>query len=406
MAGDIEGIGDIVTGGLAAAAVTRGGRQSHARHSADADIEHGLCLNCGAHLTGDYCVSCGQSAHIHRSIGAFFHDLLHGVLHFEGKTWRTLPLLAWRPGELTRRYIHGERARFVSPMALFLFAVFLLFGVASFAGGEPDLGNARPDIATKMVGEVQTLNTQIETLKAEIAAGQLDDAQLAKARSDLAEAEQEQRALIAGYRALTGKRTGAVDDSTSDENAFAQFMRGIDSDDRDTARDAPPPQRPIVEASDDEPKSLGGSWFGRTVQKGVEKARANPALLFYKIKTNAYKFGWALIPLSVPFVWIVMIGRQMRQRHLYDHMIFTTYSIAFMMLLLVVLIVAVMVGMPTWLLELIGGLYPPFHMYRQLKGAYRLSRANALLRTALLLVFSLTAFSLFVVLLVAAGLVA
>jgi hypothetical protein len=27
----------------------------------------------------------------------FFHDLVHGVFHFEGKTWRTLPLLALRP---------------------------------------------------------------------------------------------------------------------------------------------------------------------------------------------------------------------------------------------------------------------------------------------------------------------
>ena len=79
--------------------------------------------------TGPYCHQCGQPAHVHRSLAAFWHDLAHGVLHFDGKIWRTLPLLAWRPGELTRRYIEGERARFVSPMALFLFSVFLMFAV-------------------------------------------------------------------------------------------------------------------------------------------------------------------------------------------------------------------------------------------------------------------------------------
>ena len=42
-------------------------------------------------------------------------------------------MLAWRPGELTRRYIDGERARFVSPIALFLFSVFLMFAVLSVA---------------------------------------------------------------------------------------------------------------------------------------------------------------------------------------------------------------------------------------------------------------------------------
>ena len=39
---------------------------------------------------------CGQAAHIHKTLGAFFNDLLHGVFHFEGKIWRTLPLLAWQ----------------------------------------------------------------------------------------------------------------------------------------------------------------------------------------------------------------------------------------------------------------------------------------------------------------------
>jgi hypothetical protein len=75
------------------------------------------CLNCGTPLVGKHCHECGQQGHIHRTLSAFWHDLLHGVLHFEGKTWRTLPLLVWRPGELTRRYVDGERARFVSPIA-------------------------------------------------------------------------------------------------------------------------------------------------------------------------------------------------------------------------------------------------------------------------------------------------
>jgi len=55
-----------------------------------------------------------------------------GVLNFEGKFWRTLPMLAWCPGILTRRYIDGQRARFISPIALFLFSVFLLFGTIRY----------------------------------------------------------------------------------------------------------------------------------------------------------------------------------------------------------------------------------------------------------------------------------
>ncbi|HEY0596427.1 DUF3667 domain-containing protein, partial [Sphingopyxis sp.] len=110
MTGEIEAAGDAITGGLIARAV-EGGVEGHGAHD-------GVCLNCGTKLVGAHCHACGQPGHIHRSLGAIWHDIAHGVLHFEGKIWRTLPLLAFRPGELTRRYIHGERMRFVSPLAL------------------------------------------------------------------------------------------------------------------------------------------------------------------------------------------------------------------------------------------------------------------------------------------------
>src|SRR3569832_1054154 len=134
MVGGVEGIGEAVTGSMLARAV----EPEAGEHG---EAEPGNCLNCGAPLQGAYCHNCGQTAHVHRSLAAFWHDLAHGVLHFEGKIWRTLPMLAWRPGELTRRYIAGERARFVSPMALFLFSVFLMFAVFSLVGGPFALGN-------------------------------------------------------------------------------------------------------------------------------------------------------------------------------------------------------------------------------------------------------------------------
>lgn len=49
-------------------------------------------------------------------------------------------------------------------------------------------------------------------------------------------------------------------------------------------------------------------------------------------------------------------------------------------------------------------LFPPFHMYRQLKTAYRLGRWSALGRTIVLVSFAMSAASLFIALLFAAGL--
>jgi hypothetical protein len=110
-----DGIGEAVTGGLIARAVEPAAGEHRG------EPREGACLNCGTELVGRHCHECGQAAHVHRSVSAWWHDVAHSVLHFEGKIWRTLPMLAWRPGELTRRFIEGERARFVSPMALFLF---------------------------------------------------------------------------------------------------------------------------------------------------------------------------------------------------------------------------------------------------------------------------------------------
>src|SRR5687768_4162027 len=126
--GGLESVGEAVTGGLAARAVEPAAGEGKGEGE-------GACLNCGTDLVGPYCHRCGQAGHVHRTLTAFWHDLAHSVVHFDGKLWRTLPLLAWRPGELTRRYVAGERARFVSPMALFLFSVFLMFAVFSSIGG-------------------------------------------------------------------------------------------------------------------------------------------------------------------------------------------------------------------------------------------------------------------------------
>ncbi len=106
----------------------------------------GACLNCGAPLSGEYCKSCGQRGHIHRTMMSLLHDLAHGVLHFEGKIWRTLPMLAFRPGEVTRRYIAGERAKFVSPLALFLFSIFVLAAILGSIPYNTTLIGIRDDV--------------------------------------------------------------------------------------------------------------------------------------------------------------------------------------------------------------------------------------------------------------------
>ena len=106
---------------------------------------------------------------MHRTLGAFFHDLVHGVLHFEGKLWRTLPLLAWQPGKLTRDYIDGQRARYISPIALFLFTIFITFALISLFGGVGKVDNGpisppRPEVIETVAEIDRRVASKQETL--------------------------------------------------------------------------------------------------------------------------------------------------------------------------------------------------------------------------------------------------
>jgi Protein of unknown function (DUF3667) len=344
MVGNLEAIGDAVTGAVVGRAV-----EPKAGEAAEGHSHETRCLNCGAELTGPFCHQCGQHAHVHKTLTAFFHDLAHGVFHLEGKLWNTIPMLAWCPGELTRRYIDGQRARFVSPIALFLFCVFLMFGVVGLTS---NTGNAA---AKASAGAVQELRKDQQKLT-------ILQQQRATATGPVAAKLDEKIADLKGeMTALQAVKDGKVDASVRFSNDF-----------------------------------LGG--FADQFGGKLNEAAKNPELLFYKLKTNAYKFSWALIPISVPFVWLLFpFSRRFR---IYDHTVFVTYSLCFMMLLLAA---SSAVELVSDSLASLAWFVPPIHMYRQLRGAYGVSKRGAVWRTALLTIFAFIAISLFASLLVMVG---
>lgn len=361
MNGESEAAGDVLTGAVIARAVEPvAGEETR-------QSEQARCRNCGAPLGGAYCATCGQPAHLHRSLLSLVHDILHGVFHFEGKIWRTLPELMFHPGRLTRRYIDGERAKFVSPMALYLFTVFLIFAVFAFAGPHGTPSSGVPGTAEWRAEHESALaqtNAEIERLRLQLADPNTPVEQHAKLQADIEELEFERKAV---------------------EALAAGDWAGLAK---------------IDESSDGEAKSWPTP--GGRLDRAIQQVKANPDLLSYKIKTSAYKFSWALIPLSVPFLWLLFFWR--RDIHLYDHAIFTTYSITFMMLFALLLWLAVAIGAPKWISVPAFLIVPPLHLYKQLRGAYDLSRFGAIVRLAMLSVFIVVILALFFSLLVAMGL--
>lgn len=352
--------GDIASGALLGRAV----EPKAGEHGGDA--AHGVCLNCGTALIGEFCHACGQNGHVHKTLGSIGHDLLHGVFHFEGKVWRTLPMLVTHPGSLTRRYIDGERARFVSPLALFLFFVFLMFAALHSVGGgtEFNLDRAPSTKAEKLArvdGEIAKVQARITKTQTRLAQGKGDE----DTNDDMI-----------GYRAtLSGLQAARQAIAASPE-------AGAEGKDRSPAID------------------VDTGW--PALDEGIKKANRNPDLALYKLQTSAYKYSWALIPISVPFVALLFLWR--RKYKLYDHAIFVTYSLSFMMLLVTVVSLLAMVGAPNWTYVLLISFAPPIHIFAQLRGAYALRWFSALWRTIALLIFGNITLVLFVMLLLGLGL--
>lgn len=376
-----EAAGALIDAGLVA-------HQVEATRLAGGVDSHGACRNCGAALQGRFCHACGQGSHIHRSLLHLGEELLHGLFHFDAKGWRTLPLLVARPGLLTRRYIEGQRMRYVSPLALFLFTVFLMFFAASLTPSPPDVFAGSGDFASAKA-EVER---ELEQARALVAKQQADVERIRQRGGDASDAEEE---LASAKAELAAAQTAVNAVATAASAAAAKTEPGAAAASAATA---------VSSSANGNGSEPGWAQMLHRVKTGhprfdaaVKHAADNPELTLYKLKNTAYKFSFMLVPISLPFLWLMFFWR--RGVAMYDHAVFVLYSLSFMSLLFVALMAlgAAHAGKAAALLATFA---PPLHMAVQLKEAYQLGVWSTLWRTVALLIVSAIVFVLFLLLIV------
>ena len=116
------------------------------------------CANCATALNGPWCYACGQAAEdFHRSIVRLLGEVVEGLLHMDGRIWRTVPDLMLRPGRLTRSYLEGHRAPQIPPLRLFLVVLLGIFLIGGFAGATK-LGTITASVDSK--GKVVAAGTR------------------------------------------------------------------------------------------------------------------------------------------------------------------------------------------------------------------------------------------------------
>lgn len=344
---DLDAVGGAATGGLIAGAIEK--------PTGKAGEHHSLCADCGTETVGRFCHNCGNAAHVHRTLLHLGEELLHGVMHFDSRTWRTLPKLLFRPGQLTREWCLGKRTRYVSPLAIFLFTVFVMFMLLSYAPAPAESEIGEQAVAT---ADLARRNTELANARAALH----DASPAARAAAEVAVRVAEKNVDRAKGR--IGRGNGApLDEIKKELEAEGKNQLGF---------------------------STGSKKLDEKIQKKIE----NPELAIYKLQQTFYKFSFLLIPISIPFVALLFVWK--RGFTLYDHGVFVLYSLTFMSLLIMVVAALGRVGGPVAALAVAAVPFVvPMHMYYQLQGAYGLRWWSTLWRTWFLLIFSSIALTFF-----------
>jgi len=120
-------------------------------------------------MTGPYCAHCGEEVvdphalTVRHFVG---HTLAHEALHLDGKIWRTLRYLFFRPGLLTAEYCAGRRRLYVNPVRIFITAI-LAFALLSPAGNRQftvGIHDLRLNIAPTRIAERSSIEGTVELI--------------------------------------------------------------------------------------------------------------------------------------------------------------------------------------------------------------------------------------------------
>ena len=128
-------------------------------------VENSACLNCGQPFTGGekFCSYCGQKNSSKKlTFGIFINNIVSGFFSYDSRFWNTFIPLLTKPGQVSKQYIEGKRARFVNPFQLYLnvsIIFFLILGISN-RGNQGLIPYDDVVTATKNLDSLKQLNPQ------------------------------------------------------------------------------------------------------------------------------------------------------------------------------------------------------------------------------------------------------
>lgn len=360
-----------VNDAVAADAVVSGNQRRKSAFPPAGDDGH--CSNCGTALKGPICHSCGQDADtFHRPVWSLVLEVLDGFFSFDGRFWRTIPALMFRPGRITRHYLSGVRARYVQPFRLFIVASLVFFLVFSFGDGEDspsligappsaeDLADAdeslaqaeedNPEFAEEIAAARERVGRLEEDVRAEDEGTTESDRVRVQLRRDAMELSMRQSLLPEDYPGAD-ENDGSVE--FADGESVSMDLNGLEG--------LPYPVRVYLADRIAQVIQEPGSW--------VAAVRVwTPRVIF------------ALVPIYALLLALMHFWR--RSIYFYDHLIVSLHfhSFLFFLMTALVLLVPLISG---WTV-LIFFLWSNFYLYKLHRNIYGHGRFFALMRVLVL----------------------
>lgn len=379
-------------------------RQAHAE-----DAHPTGCENCGTPLQGQFCHSCGQSAHNPlKNFGHAVEEVFESFWHLDGRVFRTLRDLQI-PGLTAKNYLAGRRVGYMPPLRLFMILTLFAFFVGKLmlhSAPAIDIGAIAPKMMSSENGS--GIETQYaKRIAAATTAAEVDTV--------LAEASAELRARAEANPGDT--KAAAASETAINELSDVADLRKLTlpggehaDDDKNKAaadkREAPTKSRRLTVFSDDAGKEwdphstpVQVTWLpgfvnrwlttrGSHVQQNIHAIKTNPAILNQMALAGIAAIPSALFLLVPVFALLLKLIYINRGISYLEHLVVALYSHAWLMLAMLSILLLTVIGSAAggaWksVLGVAGGLvwaWIPVYLLLMQRRVYGGSWATLLLR--------------------------
>ncbi|MCM8569049.1 DUF3667 domain-containing protein [Gramella jeungdoensis] len=325
------------------------------------------CLNCGhpLKLTDRFCSRCGQMNSTKKlSFNDLFTEFFSGVFAYDSRFQRTLRVLLFKPGKISKDYINGRRMHYANPFRFYLSAsilFFLLFGITFNFGNElNDLNrdnlNQQPGviIPTPPQAGLDSINKIVTSPKVGLDSIKIDTTP--KTYKDKY-VSQEEIDTMSAYSAL-GKKIDLYY-AFQDETEIRNPERAMDS-------------------LHHEHSGYNHWLYKKAVDAGT--FRDNPGLFFDYFVSKLPFIIFFYLPVFALFIWLLYLRRSFNYM---EHLIFAFHiQTMFFVLYGIALLIEMIVG-GNWAVTAANFIFL-FYLYKGMRNFYGQGRVKTILKFILL----------------------